>query len=41
MIISIAIAPNPQKVAIYFFSFAVFYLLLCFVNEFLLKRNVS
>jgi hypothetical protein len=41
MIISIAIAPNPQEVAIYFFSFAAFYLLLCFVNELLLKRNVS
>ncbi len=41
IIISIAIAPNPQEVAIYFFSFAVFYLLLCFINDFLLKRNVS
>ncbi len=41
MIISITIAPNPKEVAIYFFSFAVFYLLLCFVNELLLKRNVS
>jgi hypothetical protein len=41
MIISIAIAPNLQEVAIYFFWFAVFYLLLCFVNELLLKRNVS
>jgi len=41
MITSIAIAPTPQEVAVYFFSFAVFYLMLCFVNELLLKRNVS
>ncbi|CAG2178679.1 unnamed protein product, partial [Oppiella nova] len=39
MIVSIAIAPTPKVVAIYFFSFAVIYLVFCFVNEFIVRRN--
>lgn len=41
MIASIAIAPDPQKVAIYFFSSAVVFLLICVITYFYMLRNVS
>lgn len=41
LILSIAIAPHPKQVAIYFFSSAVFILLLCLLSYLILKNNVS
>jgi equilibrative nucleoside transporter 1/2/3 len=40
LILTIAIAPHPQQVAIYFFSSAVFILLLCLSSYLVLKDNV-
>ncbi|XP_054157472.1 equilibrative nucleoside transporter 3-like [Oppia nitens] len=39
LIISLSIAPTPKVSAVYFFSVAVIYLLLCFMNELFIRKN--
>jgi len=41
MIMSIAVSPTPQVLATYLFSFAVVFQMICFANEFIIRRNVS
>lgn len=40
LIVSLILSPQPKTVAIYYFSFASIFMIICYINEILIIRNV-
>ena len=41
LIVSLMLSPHPRTVALYYFSFATGFMILCYINEIFLLKNVS